>query len=377
VRSDDIPKPMVSAILAAEDKHFFRHHGFDFASILRAMWIDIKGRRDSQGASTVTQQLARTLWLGPERGWRRKIPETLITLHLEQVRTKRQILEDYVNSIYLGHAGSFSIHGFAKASNLYLGKDLSQVTVADAALLAGLVQAPDTRNPFRHPDRAMARRNAILKSMLADGFVNRNEYQAAVASPLNTVQGQAESTDAPYFVDLVNETLQNRFQDYDFLNNSFKVYTTLDMQLQRDAVEAVRVGIAETDRLWKQRSGKYGTPEIPLAQVALVALDAQTGEIKALVGGRSYNGSQLDRAVAKRQPGSSFKPFVYAAALSTALNRRGPLLTAASTVEDEPTTFYFGGKTYEPGDYEGSYAGPVTLRYAFAHSLNVPAFKIA
>ncbi len=373
----DIPPVMLNAVLSAEDKHFFQHAGFDPVGIMRAAWVDLKDRRGSQGASTLTQQLARTLWLGPERGWRRKIPETLITMHLEQELTKQQIFEDYANAIYLGHQGSFSIHGFGEAAEVYLGKDLSQVTPADAALLAGLIQSPIGRNPFRYPDRARTRRNLVLHAMRENGYLNEQQYEEASAAPLNVVREAAESSDAPYFVDLVNDTLQNKFQ-YDFQNNSYRVYTSLDMNLQRDAVEAVRIGIQETDQQWKRRSKKYGTDEFPLAQVALVALDAETGEVKALVGGRSYGVSQLDHAVAKRQPGSSFKPFVYATAFATGLEEgANNVLTPASTVVDEPTTFYFDDKTYEPADFEKEYSGTVTLRYALAHSLNIPAVKVA
>ena len=377
VRFGDIPKVMVNAVLSAEDKHFFQHAGFDPLGITRAILVDIKDRRGSQGASTLTQQLARTLWLGPERGWRRKIPETLITMHLEQQLTKQQIFEDYANAIYLGHQGSFSIHGFGEAASVYLAKDLSQVTAADAALLAGLIQSPIGRNPFRFPERARTRRNLVLKAMHENGYLTQQEYEDAAASPLHVVQGAAESTDAPFFVDLVDETLQNRFQDYDFQNNSFRVYTTLDMTLQRDAVEAVRIGIQETDAQWKRRSKLYGTAEMPLAQVALVVLDTETGKVKALVGGRSYANSQLNHATAKRQPGSSFKPFVYTAAFSAALQDGGVVITPATTVEDEPTTFMFDDKPYEPADFGNQYAGTVTLRRALAHSLNIPAVKVA
>ena len=373
----DIPQVMVNAVLSAEDKHFFQHAGFDPMGIARAVLVDIKDRRGTQGASTLTQQLARTLWLGQERGWRRKFPETLITLHLEQKLTKQEIFEDYANAIYLGHQGSFSIHGFAEAAGVYLAKDLRELTAADAALLAGLIQSPIGRNPFRFPDRARARRNLVLKAMRENSYLTEQEFQDAAASPLRVVQGAAESTDAPYFVDLVNDTLQNRFQDYDFQNNSFRVYTTLDMNLQRDAVEAVRIGIQETDAQWKRRSKKYGTEEMPLAQVALVALDTETGEVKALVGGRSYGTSQLDHAVAKRQPGSSFKPFVYTAAFSAALEEGGRIITPATTVVDEPTTFMFDDKPYEPADFEDKYTGTVTLRQALAHSMNIPAVKVA
>jgi len=376
VHFDDIPKVMVDAVLSAEDKHFFQHAGFDPVGILRAVYVDIRDRRGTQGASTLTQQLARTLWLGPERGWRRKIPETLITLHLEQQLTKEQIFEDYANAIYLGHQGSFSIHGFGEAAEVYLGKDLADVTPADAALLAGLIQSPIGRNPFRYPDRARTRRNLVLKAMFDNDYLTEAQYQDASAAPLNVVREAAESSDAPYFVDLVDDALQNKFQ-YDFQNNSYRVYTTLDMNLQRDAVDAVRIGIQETDQQWKRRSKQYGTDEFPLAQVALVALDAETGEVKALVGGRSYGVSQLDHAVAKRQPGSSFKPFVYATALASPLEEGGKLITPATTIVDEPTTFYFDDKIYEPADFEDKYAGTVTLRQALAHSMNVPAVKVA
>jgi penicillin-binding protein 1B len=377
VHFGDIPKVLVSAVLCAEDKRFFHHLGFDPAGILRAAWVDAKERRRSQGASTLTQQLARTLWLGPERGWSRKIPETFITLHLEHTLSKQQIFEDYANAIYLGHLGSFGIHGFEKASRVYLGKDLNQITLADAALLAGMIQAPYTRNPFRYPERAKARRDAILKAMRANGYITEDDYRTAVASPLRVSRDSGEALDAPYFVDLVDDTLQNVLQDRDFQNSSIHVYTTLDMDLQRDAVEAVRIGIQETDQQWRRRSKNYGGSEMPQAQAALVALDTQTGEVKALVGGRSYGISQFDHATARRQPGSSFKPFVYAAALGASLANGGPALTPASMVEDEPTTFYFNGKPYDPADHGHDYAGEVTLRYALAHSLNVPAVKVA
>ncbi len=377
VEFGDIPKVMVNAVLAAEDKRFFEHSGFDPIGILRASWIDLRDRKGTQGASTLTQQLARTLWLGPERGWRRKLPETLITLHLEQKLSKEKIFEDYANAIYLGHQGSFSIHGFGQAASVYLGKDLSHVTLPDAALIAGLIQSPIGRNPFKYPDRARQRRNLVLRAMHDNDFITEKEYEDAAASPLALASKDAgDSSDAPYFVDLINETLTSRFENYDFQGMSFRVYTTLDMDLQRDAVEAVRIGIQETDKLWAKRSKKYGTAEMPMAQVALVALDADTGELKALVGGRNYGASQLNHAIARRQPGSSFKPFVYATAFGTALQDGAQAITPATVVTDEPTTFMFDGNPYEPADFEKP-QGAVTLRQALAHSLNIPAVKVA
>jgi penicillin-binding protein 1B len=379
VTYDEIPQVMVNALLSAEDKHFFVHPGFDPIGILRAAYVDVKQRRGGQGASTLTQQLARTLWLGPERGLRRKIPETLITLYLEQKLTKQQIFEYYSNSIYLGNVGSFSINGFGEGSQAYFGKDLKMITLPEAALLAGLINSPHRRNPFYYPDKAKERRNVVLKLMRENGQISQRDYEDAAAAPLKVTRESGESSDAPYFVDLVNQTLQSRFQDRDFQTTSYRVYTTLDMNLQRDAVAAVREGIKETDDQWKRRNKKYGTDEAnPLAQVALVCLDSETGEVKALVGGRNYGMSQLDHALSQRQPGSSFKPFVYAAAFQQSLNGGPNVLTPASTVVDEPTTFYFEDQPpYEPHNHMDHYFGTVTLRTALAKSLNVPAVKVA
>ncbi len=292
VHYSDIPPVMVHAVLSAEDKHFFQHSGFDPFGILRAAWKDMTEHR-LEGASTITEQLARTLWLGAERGWRRKVPETLITLHLEQKLSKEKIFEYYANSIDEGHEGSFSIRGFGQASEVYLGKDLSKVTLPDAALLAGLIQAPSGRNPFRHPDRAKARRNVVLKSMRENEYITEKEYEEAAASPLKVTREETESSDAPYFVDLVNDDLLGRFKDRDFQTNSYRVYTTLDMNLQRDAVEAVRTGIQETDAQWKRRNKKYGTDE-----------DAAWRRIALIRAGRENRRGEsvCGRAQLRRQP---------------------------------------------------------------------------
>jgi penicillin-binding protein 1B len=379
VKYDEIPKVMRDALLSAEDKHFFQHNGFDPTGIVRAAYFDMKQRRAAQGASTITMQLAKTLWLSPERTLTRKVPEIFITLYLEQKLTKQQILEYYANSVYLGNVGSFSINGFGEGSQAYFGKDLRMITLPEAATLAGLINSPYRRNPFYHADAAKERRNVVLKLMRENGQITQRELEDALAADLHVTHEAAESTDAPFFVDLVNQTLQDRFQDRDFQANSYRVYTTLDMNLQRDAVAAVREGIKETDDQWKRRNKKYGTnEENPLAQVALICLDTETGELKALVGGRNYGVSQLDHALRQRQPGSSFKPFVYAAAFTEALKGGPNALTPASTVVDEPTTFYFEDQLpYEPNNHGGQFNGTVTLRYALAHSLNIPAVKVA
>jgi penicillin-binding protein 1B len=375
IRFGEIPPVLVNALTSAEDKRFFQHAGFDPLRIVKAVYVDIREGRKAEGASTLSQQLARSIWLTLDKTWERKLAELIITLQLEQRLSKEQIFEYYCNEIYLGHRGSFAIRGFGEAAQVYFGKDLRELTVPEAAALAGLVQKPMKIQPFRYPERLRERRNVVLGMMRHNGYISDREYALAIETPVNLARGASQSLDAPYFVDLVNDELEARFQDVDFQSNSYRVYTTLDLELQRAAGEAVRMGMQQVDELLKKR--RRVNPNLPEAQAALVAIDPHTGEIKALVGGRHYGISQLNRAVAKRQPGSIFKPFVYAAALETALDGVTRAMTPASTVIDEPTTFWFDGKPYEPGNHKREFLGPVTLRRALAKSLNVATVKVA
>ena len=374
VKFSRIPPALVNAVVSAEDKHFFTHSGFDGLRILKAAYIDLKEGRKEQGASTLSMQLARGIWLEPDKKWKRKIAELMLTLHLEHTLTKQQIFTYYANQVYLGRRGTFSINGFGEAARAYFDKDISQLSVPEAALLAGLVQRPSYYNPFRYPDRAVERRNVVLRLMLENGFLNRTQYSSAAAEPLKLSPGGMDAVDAQYFLDLANDEVQAKTGGRELEGES--IYTTLDEDLQRAAVAAVRIGMANVDAQLRRR--KHGAA-IPSGQpqVALIALDPHTGEIKALVGGRDYGASQLDHVTAERQPGSSFKPFVYAAALNTELEGGPQVLTPASTVEDEPTTFQFGNQQYTPGNFEQNFMGTVTLRQALAHSLNVAAVKVA
>jgi penicillin-binding protein 1B len=376
VKFADIPKVLIDAVTSAEDKRFFQHAGFDPIRILKAAYVDLKEGRKEQGASTLSQQLARGLWLDPDKNWKRKLAELMITLQLEQKLSKEEIFEDYANQIYLGRRGSFSIHGFGEAAEAYFGKDIRQLTVPEAATLAGIIQRPGYFNPFKYPDRVRERRNIVLMLMHQNGHITDWEYSQALASPLNLAKGASQSVDAPYFVDMVNDQLQSKFQDFDFQANSFRIYTSLDLNLQRAASEAVRIGMQNVDeQIRKQRRFKGRTP--PEAQCALIALDPHTGEIRALIGGRNYGMSQLNRILAKRQPGSTFKPFVYATAMNTAVNGAPRVLTTGTTVMDEPTTFWFDEKPYEPDNFEHKFYGQVTLRQALAKSINVVTVKVA
>src|SRR5215472_8798124 len=376
VKFYDLLRVLVDAVTSIEDKHFFQHSGFDPARILKAAYVDLREGRKDQGASTLSMQTARMFWLDQDKRWGRKLAETIITLQLEQKLSKQDIFEFYANQVYLGWRGSFRIRGFGEAAEAFLAKDISQITLPEAAELAGLIQSPARYDPYHHPDRLTERRNIVLQLMRQNDQISQHDYDLAVASPLTVAKSGSSSVDAPYFVDLINDTLQQKFQDTDFNSNAFRIYTTLDMRLQRAAGEAIRIGMQSVDeQIKKQRRWKGKTP--PQAQVALVALDPHTGEVKALAGGRNYGMSQLDHVLAKRQPGSIFKPFVYAAALNTGISGNGTPITISTTVMDEPTTFSFDNQTYSPKNFDGKFKGTITLRKALAESRNVPTVKVA
>jgi penicillin-binding protein 1B len=377
VHYEDIPANLRNAILSAEDKRFFSHSGFDPIGIARSAWIDIRRGRNEQGASTLTMQLARNMFLTLDRNWRRKAAEIMITLQLEQKLTKEQIFELYCNQIDLGYHGAFELRGFGEAAQAYFGKDLKSLTLPEAATLAGIARGASYYNPYRHPDRVKDRRNWILGMMRQNGYIDDREYGVATETPLKLQNGATETSDAPYFVDLVNEDLDKRFPGYDFQVHNDKIYTTLDLNLQRAANEAVSVGMKQVDDIARKQK-RWKTAPFVEPQCALIALDPHTGEIKALIGGRNYGMSQLNRILAERPPGSIFKPFVYATALNTAVVGGTTTLTPASIVVDEATTFTVPGQPdYEPQNFEHEFEGPVTLRHAMAKSLNVATIKVA
>jgi penicillin-binding protein 1B len=372
----DFPPVLIHAITSAEDKRFFQHSGFDPIRLAKATFEALREQRQARGTSTLSQQLARGFWLNPEKSWSRKAAEAIITLVIEQKLSKEQIFEYYCNQVYLGWRGGFRIHGFGEASEVVFGKDIRLLTVPEAATLAGMIQRPSVYDPFRNPQRTVERRNVILGLMRQNGHITDEELQQARASELAVARGANQSVDAPYFVDLVNETLQSMFQDIDFQSSSYRVYTTLDMDLQKAALDAVRTAMPGIDELIKKQR-RFRNQQIPDPQVALVAIDPRTGQVKALIGGRNYGMSQLNRVLAKRQPGSIFKPFVFAAALETAVSGGRRIVTAGSTILDEPTTFWYDGRPYEPNNYRQQYYGKVTVRQALARSVNVPTVKLA
>ena len=387
VKYNDIPKVLVDAVTAIEDRRFFQHSGVNFVRLAEAFWIDVTRQRHEQGGSTITMQLSRAFFLTPEKTIRRKLSEIMISLELEQKFSKQQIFEFYANRVDLGQRGSFTISGFAQASQAYFNKDLKDISLPEAALIAGLIQAPSYLSPYRHPERALERRNTVLDAMADTHAITRADAEKAKATPLKLAPPNVEASDAPYFVDLVRDNLVNKFSDHELNDQAYRVYTTLDPDLQKAAAQAIESGIKLVDeQVTKMRTkkvklakGKFETHVTPgpQAQVALVAIDPHTGQVLALVGGRNYGTSQLNHAVAKRPTGSIFKPFVYAAALNTALDGTTSVLTPASTVDDSASTFAYGDQIYEPRNYKEEYHGQVTLREALAHSLNNATVKLA
>jgi penicillin-binding protein 1B len=393
VKYNEIPPVMVQAVLAIEDRSFFEHSGVNFVRFFGAVLADLTRRvglshqKFDQGGSTLTMQLSRGFFLNPEdKTVRRKLTEMLISEELERKFTKQQIFEIYADWVPLGQRGSFAISGLAEASQAYFNKELKDVTLPEAALLAGIIQRPSFLSPYRHPERALERRNLVLESMVETHAITREQADKAKAVPLKLAPPNVEASDAPYFVDLVRDQLISKFNENELNDQSYRIYTTLDPDLQKAAAQAVESGIKLVDeqvtklRTKRVKVGKkYETTVMPgpQAQVAMVVLDPHTGAVLALVGGRDYGWSQLNHAVAKRPTGSIFKPFVYAAAMNTALDGSQTVLTPASTVTDEPSSFAYGDQIYEPRNYKEEYRGEVTLRYALANSLNNATVKVA
>jgi penicillin-binding protein 1B len=381
---DEIPQNAVQAVLAIEDRRFFEHSGVNYFSIISWAWHDVIGdRKHRGGASTLTMQLAKLLFVTDDGTIRYKFAQIVVAFQLEHRFTKNQILEMYANQIPLGQRGSFSIDGFGEASQVYFGKDVNQLDLAECAFLAGIIQRPSYFNPFHHPDRTIERRNLVLDSMVETGAITKEQSERAKAEPLHLSEASVDASEAPYFVDLVRDQLLQKLGERDFNREGLRIYTSLDPDLQREATNAVNSAIHVVDER-VDRLHKHHKPgeTWPYPQVALVALNPHTGQVLALVGGRSYGASQLNHAVAKRPTGSIFKPFVYAAAFNTAvegtmLPGQTRLFSQVTMLSDEQATYDVGGQEYSPRNYGGVYHDQVTARYALQRSLNNATIGLA
>src|SRR5271170_6718975 len=385
VSYDEIPPHMVQAVIAIEDRSFFEHGGINYLRTAKCAVEDILARRMSCGGSTLTQQLARGFFLTPEKRFTRKFREVFITLQLEARFKKKQIFEMYANEINLGQRGSYAINGFGEAAQTFFGKNLGQLDLAESALLAGTIQSPTRLNPYRHPERAMERRNVVLDSMVETGAITASEASRAKAEPLRLAPPNIDASEAPYFVDLVHDQLVQRLGDQDLSRQSLRIYTSLDPELQRAASEAIEIGMRNVDEIVR-RQHKTPKGELPgpitYPQVALIAINPHTGQVLALVGGRNYGVSQLNHAVSERPTGSIFKPFVYAAAYNSSLNGlslgEDGVFTALTQLDDDPQDFGTNGQSYTPGNFKkDEFPGMVTAATAIAHSLNIATIALA
>jgi penicillin-binding protein 1B len=374
----DLPPHLVKAITVTEDRSFFEHYGVNIRGIIRALVRRYDADPNSpiarQGGSSITQQLVKNLLLSPEQTWRRKISEAYMSVILETRLSKEKIFELYCNQVYMGQQAGFSINGFGEASSAYFNKDVTTLTLSESAFLAALIRSPNRYNPYTKLDVATARRNQVLDSMAEAGVITADELKAAKATDLHVVpsKGRIDVSDAPYFADYVQNQLGDLIAGAAVAEH-LRIYTTIDMDLQRAAYAALTKQMTALDKIQSKRF-QPGT-----VQAALVAMNAKTGEIVAMVGGRDYAKSQLNRATdAYRQPGSVFKPFVYATALNTAYDPVPRVITPATTYMDEPKTFTFDNQEYSPGNFGESYSNaPVTLRDGLVHSLNVVTVDVA
>ncbi len=374
-----IPRHLVNATLSTEDRNFYNHWGVDLWGITRAAVNNAMHLHSMQGGSTITQQLARNLFLTHERTVTRKLKEVALAIELERDYSKDQILEMYFNQIYFGEGA----YGVNAAAQTYFAKPLGRLSLSECALLAGVPANPSLYSPRRRPRPALARRAKVLRNMLETRAISQVEYDNAIHAPLGVTPARWSNDRAPYFVEMVRLHLDERYGSNAVYEGGLKVWTTLDMDLQQIAERAVEKQMSGLESELKPRfthpgfdprqTAPTGTQQnTPYLQAAFAALDTRTGAVRALVGGRDWNQSNFNRAVqAERQPGSSFKPFVYTAAMDNGFK-------PTDVVVDEPVSFPGGpgGKPYQPMNYDRQFRGPVTLRYALQQSINVPTIKL-
>jgi penicillin-binding protein 1B len=367
VTVDQVSEDLVSAVIAAEDDNFYDHSGVSFSGIARAIWVNLRGGRLRQGGSTLTQQLVKNIYLTHERTLGRKAQELILAVLLEVRYDKRQILEAYLNEIYLGGSGGVSLMGVGAASRAYFGKDASQLDLAEAATLAGMIHAPALTSPFGHPDKAKERRDWVLERMAKLKLATPERVEKAIASPVTVAPEPVVRRRAPYFADAVALEAQRRFGLEDLADGGYVLFSSLDWRNQQAAYDAVRDGLKAVEKGYQKGYKGKG----PL-QAALVSVDPETGGILAYIGGRGYEESQFDRAgQALRQAGSAFKPIIYAAAFEA---RK---VTPASFLEDEPLTVRLATVNWSPKNDDGTFHGWVTVRTALEKSYNPATTRLA
>lgn len=356
IKHYNIPDRVKKAFIAIEDQRFYSHPGVDFIGILRALYKDIMAQSIIEGGSTITQQLTKMLFLKSEKSLSRKIKEAVISVQIEKKYTKDEILGMYLNKAYFGARA----YGIEAAAQTYFGRSVSELSVAEAAMIAGLQKAPTMYSPFKNAEKTLTRRQVVLKKMMENGFISREEYERANAEPL-PVAPHNRKYEAPYFVESMRQQIEARYGDKIY-TSGFRIYSTIDYNLQKIAESAVMNGIKTIEKRVR-----------PGVQAALVAIDLRNGHIKAMVGGNDFWETQFNRAtMALRQPGSAFKPFVYVAALESGMSVDDEVL-------DEPVAFQGArpNSLWSPKNYDNKYHGYVSLKKAIALSLNAASVRLA
>ncbi|TFG97653.1 MAG: PBP1A family penicillin-binding protein [Myxococcales bacterium] len=370
---EDVPRHLVDAVFAVEDRRFESHHGIDPRRIAGAMLANLRAGRVAQGGSTLTQQLVKNFFLTPERTVRRKVQEGVMALLVEVRYEKREILQAYLNEIYFGQRGATAAHGVGEASKLYFGKTAANLSVAESALLAAIIQSPNGKSPYRDPERAVERRNLVLELMHRQGRISEAALQRARQEPLRLAAVTPDPGDARFFLDLLQRQLASSYSSEVLETEGLRIYSTLDRRAQRIAADALREGIESLEKRYPRLRSE--DPRRAL-QGCIVALRPQTGEVIALVGGRDYSVTQFDRcSQARRQTGSVFKPFVYIAALEP--RPGGPFATLASFVDDSPLEVRTPSGPWRPANFDHKFHGPVPLREALERSYNTATARLA
>ena len=357
----DVPKMVIQAFVAAEDARFFQHKGFDMQSMSRAFFKNLEAGRIVQGGSTITQQVAKLLYLSPERSYMRKIKEALLAYKIDTYLTKEEIITLYLNHIYLGHG----TYGIEAASQGYFGKSTSDLTLGEAALLAGLPKAPNNYSPYLHPERAYQRQAYVLTRMLEDGYITEAQKKQALSRALRFRSIKPKDKIAPYFIENVRRYIQEKYGSDILYKEGIEVYTTLNIPMQKAARDAVEQGLKELE----EREGY----EKGLVQGSLLAMDPKTGAIRAMVGGRNFTRSEFNRATqSRRQPGSAFKPLIYTAAFDKGM-------TPSTVIVDAPIIYPDPSSpdgVWKPKNFDEKFQGPTTLHNALVHSRNIITIKI-
>jgi len=360
---ETIPELLTAAIVATEDRKFYKHSGVDLKGIARAIIKDIKAGEFVEGASTITQQLSKTLFLTPRKTLVRKLKEAILAFQLERRYTKDEILELYLNQVYFG-SGAYGVESAAK---IFFGKSVKELTLAECALVAGMPKSPSRYSPLNNPDLALKRRNTVLQQMRDMGIISDAAYQQAVKEALHTNGRQFSQSKAPFFIEYIKKTLEDELGSTRLYKGGLSVVTTLNYQLQLAAENAVADGLAALNKRMRQAQMPETDP-----QAALISIDLSSGGILAMVGGKNFSDSRFNRAtMALRQPGSAFKPFIYAYAIEEGFAQDDILL-------DAPVVYkgFQNGEDWVPENFSPGFKGEMTLRHALAISQNIPAVRL-